>query len=496
MSGGSGGGSAGHGGSSAGMNGGAAGAGSGGAGGGGLAGGVAGTNGGASGASGAGGAGATAGAGGSAPTQVSCTFQISGSLSPQIPTVGLVDWSTDLGGLTAARVEFSLDDPAAGEINVGSGGPISPTEPRALLLGLKPGRSYTYRIVATAGDRFCTSEDHKIQTQTDPAVPALTRVAGDGYLDRANGFVLSCISTDALIIDSDGVAVWRTKIAAGCNRALMDWDGAYLWTELANPGGDSGGSVSRVRMDGSDLQTIAGLERTHHDFAVLPGGIVAFLSWKKNDTTLASEVIERSPDGTLRTVASLDDTTLSGDSAGTLHANGLRYYQRDDSYSVSDLFLAGVYKFNRQGELAWQVRPSCFTFLSGCYSVPLAGIHGHELLDNGDLLFFSANAGGLGGRANGAPSPVYEYSLAQPDGSPETLEWTYLGELGSDELGDVQRLPNGNTLVTYSIFNPPHINQAQGTIREVSATGTVVRSVTGGAMGYSSFRETLYGPPR
>ena len=123
----------------------------------------------------------------------------------------------------------------------------------------------------------------------------------------------------------------------------------------------------------------------------------------------------------------------------------------------------------------------------------MAGNHGHQLLDNGNLLFFSANSSG----SHGLPSPVYEYAFSDEDGVlTATLEWTYEEELGSDQLGDVQRLPNGHTLVTYSIYYTADSNLAQGTIREVSPLGTVVRSVSGNAFGYASFRETLYGPPQ
>src|SRR6187399_1190064 len=85
------------------------------------------------------------------PGGASCHFELEGTLSAAIPTVGIVDWSTDLAGLRAARIEFTLSEPAADEINRGGGGPIDLTGSphRALMLGLKPGRTYSYRVVAT-----------------------------------------------------------------------------------------------------------------------------------------------------------------------------------------------------------------------------------------------------------------------------------------------------------------------------------------------------------
>jgi hypothetical protein len=444
----------------------------------------------ASGAGGVGGGGGapTAGAGGQASTKVSCSFQISGSISPDMATVGVVKWSTDLSGLTAARVEFSLDDPKDGEINVGSGGPIDPTQPSALLLGLKPDRSYTYRIVATAGQTYCVSDDQKIRTQPDPKAPALTVMAGDGFAARSNGFIVTCMGSDALIIDSDGAVVWWT-VATSCSRAHMDWAGEYMWTMYGSAAPSNGGLVTRVRMDGSDPEQITGLERAHHDFAVLPGGIGTFVVWSADQSQQTSDLVERSPDGTLRKVATLDGATLST-SATLFHTNALRYYARDDSYTVSDLY-AGISKLSRQGALQLQFVGSCIAALdlSRCASVQIPiGNHGHELLDNGNLLVISSF---------NLPSPINEYSFSLDQGVlTATLVWMYQSQVDNQHFGDVQRLANGNTLVTYSWYNTPDSNSALCTIQELTPTGTVVRGVTGDVGGYSTFRDTLYGPPQ
>ena len=55
--------------------------------------------------------------------------------------------------------------------------------------------------------------------------------------------------------------------------------------------------------------------------------------------------------------------------------------------------------------------------------------------------------------------------------------------------GDVQRLDNGHTLVTFS---------TSGEFRELDAGGRVVQSFEfdlGGAVGYATHRRSLYGPP-
>jgi hypothetical protein len=77
---------------------------------------------------------------------------------------------------------------------------------------------------------------------------------------------------------------------------------------------------------------------------------------------------------------------------------------------------------------------------------------------------------------------VFEYSLS---GNSASQVWTYQAG-GSLVLGDVQRLANGNTLITYS---------TNGLIHEVDDAKNVVRQLSGSSFGYADQRPTLYGPP-
>jgi hypothetical protein len=114
-------------------NGGAAGSGTGGNGGSGTSGEAG------SGVSGSAGA-ATGGSAGSGP-QTSCTFTITPSLSEPIPTVGIVEFTTDLAGMTEARIEFGRDT------TYGTSAPVDLTAMnyRTLLLGMKPLTMYHYQ---------------------------------------------------------------------------------------------------------------------------------------------------------------------------------------------------------------------------------------------------------------------------------------------------------------------------------------------------------------
>lgn len=430
-----------------------------------ASGGIAGSTGG-----GAAGDGASGGTGGSATPEV-CSFDIEGRLSPDIPTVGVVDWSTDLAGLTEAHIEFTLDDPKDGELNVGSGGPISVSDSSALLLGLKPGRTYTYRLIVKAGNTTCISPDHSLTTEVDAKAPVVTRTLTELGPSRGNGFIVACSyrNKGAMIIDADGAVVWWFDVPFDCSRAHMDWAGEFMWMLKANPTPDDGGDVRRVRMDGSDPEQISGLEMSHHDFAVLPDGGTAFMLW----TLMAddsSDLVERSPQGALRTVVNLGESGF-GVNTSMYHANSLRYYARDDTYSVTDLTMSGVYQFTRDGKSPWHSQSMLY------------GIHGHELLPNGHLLYFEAHNGNA---STSGPSPIHEYSY-DSSGNPH-LEWSYAGTNDSFVLGDVVRLPNGNTLISYS---------TDGVLEEIDADQALVQTLSGiDDVGYVSFRPTLYGPPQ
>ena len=74
---------------------------------------------------------------------------------------------------------------------------------------------------------------------------------------------------------------------------------------------------------------------TENDFVVLPDGNTAYLAV---DESGATEIVERSTDGNLTRVVLLNET---GYQTGTqFHPNALRYYVRDDSFTVSDVKLS------------------------------------------------------------------------------------------------------------------------------------------------------------
>jgi hypothetical protein len=142
-------------------------------------------------------------------------------------------------------------------------------------------------------------------------------------------------------------------------------------------------------------------------------------------------------------------------------------------------------KVTHTGSPVWQFGGNC----SGapapkCATATWQVNHGHQLLDTGDFLFFS---NGTFGRSS-SPSQAFEFTLSTSGAMSATQVNAYKssGNEHSDSLGDVQRLPNGNTIVTFS---------NNGLIQELDSSWSVVQTLKATSFGYSDWRQTLYGPP-
>ena len=100
-------------------------------------------------------------------------------------------------------------------------------------------------------------------------------------------------------------------------------------------------------------------------------------------------------------------------------------------------------------------------------------------------------AGGMGSsNGDGTGSIAIEFKL---DLAAKTIKniWQYKAspKIDNQIMGDLQRMPNGNTVVAYS---------TKGVIQEVDANGTLLVDwgfPLGAQFGYIEKRATLYGPP-
>ena len=447
-------------------------------------------------ATGTGGAGASSSTGGAGGAP-GCAFSVlTNAVSPMMPTVGIVEWSTTLPNLASATVVYSLNGADPGVLNAGGTAPVDLTKAshRTLLLGLKPSSDYTFHIEATDTNGIvCQSPDYTLPTTgTLPEAPGISRIASNPAA-QAKGFIVTSSGLTygnyAIIIDADGTVVWYAPTPNTCSRARMDYEGANMWMVGVNED-NSTGEMRFVSLDGLTTMTnISGLASAHHDFAVLPGKIAA-LVWATADTSAESNLVEMSSDGSgsPTTVFEIGPNLYVGaTSAGqpsttSYHCNSILYHPADDSFTIGDRFPNLYVKVSHAGVLQWQFGGSCANAPAGashCVPESWQVNHGHHLLDDGTMLVFNNNI-------HGQASEVLAFQL----NTVGTMSATALGDftsgtLNSNVLGDVQRLPNGNTLITYSTASE---------ILEVDASGATVQTISG-SYGYADWRATLYGPP-
>jgi hypothetical protein len=405
-------------------------------------------------------AGGAAGSGATGAASFTVGVQLASAVDANAPgTIGIVTWSVNVGSLIEARIEFGLDT---------TYGRVAPVDlaaagHRTLLLGMKPARTYHFRIVAKDAALTYTSGDYTVAT--GPATNMVTvtsfNVIAPGA--RQPGFIIASHrtnSTVAFIMDADGDVVWW--YAGGPNgiaRARMSEDGKNMWIAIS---GNTGAPLVRVSMDTLDSQSYANTVAAH-DLTPVGGAMMAYLDYGETD---CDSIFEIDPGGAAREVFESQGVVATNG----CHGNALRYSKKENVYTFSD-HMTDVLVVDRAGALQWRLSQR----VTGGNASWGGAQHGHQLLDDG-ILIFANNGGGTNASA------VVEYAL---DGS-ERRRFASGGYTAN--LGDVQRLPAGNTLITYS---------NQSLIQEVDATGKVVLEikVAGSSLAYSLWLPDLYGPP-
>ena len=428
---------------------------------------------------------ASLGCGSGAGGPPACAFTITqNDVSSQIPTVGVVEWSLEGAPPTSAKIVYRLAGADGSLLNQGGEAPVSLGNPnhRTLLLGLKQSRDYTFHIEATRDGQTCVSPEQALPTTgTLAGAPQVgVQVLQPGQ--REPGFIVTSSGTfapdSAFILDADGEVVWSFPGPLDTCRAHMDYEGNTMWMITCNPINEQG-EMRSVSMDGQQAQmNVPGFETAHHDFTVMPGGKVAALAWSSPANEPPSDLVIRSPDGQVSTAFTIDGHVYQADA---FHANAIHYIPSDDSFTIADRNANVVVKVSAAGVPRWQLGGACDGAPAASHCSPQGWQvnHGHHLLDDGTLLVFNNTD-------TQAAAHVLQFQLTDSaSGLSATLVHDQLGTAATATLGDVQRLPNGNTLVTYS---------SAATIVELDASWNPVQTFTV-RVGYSSWRPTLYGPP-
>jgi len=429
-----------------------------------------------------------------------CTFSASYSLSSKIGTVGIVNWSTTLPSPTAAQIDFGLDT------SYGMRAPVDLTQAsyRTLLLGMKPARTYHFQISAMNDDGTCTSGDLTIATGAMPNgfnYPTTTTNNASGLY---GGFLVtgqygqSPSGAPAYILDQDGELVWwYTVPGSDATGVTMSYDGNYVWINSVNVP-NSTAHVHRVSMDGlTDEDHSSEFTGLSHQLTVLPDETVAFYAYGTNG---CDDIKLRAPDGTVTTVV---NAQVAHQGTSPCHVNAIFYSPMDDTLVFSDLDNNCLTKVTRTGTTVWVLNGGAgngpVSSFNGGGVVWEGGQHGFHVLGLDDFVIFNNNStvpAGSGVKWTGTPaigtgmgSQAIEVKLDLSAWT-ATAIWTYapMGTAFEDNiLGDVQRLPNGNTMVDFA---------TKGLIEEVAADGTVLQQIkTPVNFGYMQKRATLYGPP-
>ncbi len=440
------------------------------------------------------------GSGGAYPSDASvstsCTFTQTGSASSKIPTVGIVTWSTTLSSPKSAKIDFGLTT------SYGFTAPVDLTQKdyRTLLLGMKQNKTYHYRITATGTGGDCSSPDYTITTGQFPngVLPQIT-VSTKNASALYGGFLIigQYVSmggggggSPAYILDADSEFVWAYQVSSDATGVRMDYAGTHIWINNANVP-DGGASVHRVTTDGIEDQNLSSkFTGLNHQLTILPDETVAFYAYASSG---CEDIKEYTPStGNVKTIVN------SGKAQGTssqCHVNNIQYSKDDDTLVFSDLDNQTVTKVKRSdGSTVWVLGGSKATFTGdgwkgGEHGVHLLGLDRFLLFNNNSQAFMGGTGGG-GTGGDGTGSIAIEFKL---DLSAKKISnvWSYKASPGIDNsvMGDLQRLPNGNTIVGYS---------TSGVLHEVDSKGTVLQTLTWKNLtqfGYIEKRASLYGPP-
>ncbi len=387
-------------------------------------------------------------------------FTVDYEISSAIGTVGIVTWSITAEPVTEAFIEFGLDT------NYGMTAPVDLNEPdyRTLLLGMKGSRDYHFRIVAKSGDIEYQSDDYVLTTGPVTNLAQVLEVNVDNPSARAGGFIVTSLyqmsflggtNGFAFIADADGDIVWwYASSLSSATRARMSYDGKRMW--MATEGLDMVNGIEWVTMDGLESRSFT--TPITHDITAATGDVMAYPAGGFNSCVVITEI---TPDGTTTPIY---DT---GQIWTRCHANAIRYSEAEGVYTLSDRTVGDIIVVDRAtGRLVERLTDYSYNWGTDQ--------HGHHLLSD-SIVFF-----------NNGSRVTQELSLNRAT-MQSTEIWRYGSSYNSEVLGDAQRLPNGNTFVTYS---------TAGRIHEVGPDERRVMEIRfSQSISYSLWRESLYGPP-
>jgi hypothetical protein len=240
------------------------------------------------------------------------------------------------------------------------------------------------------------------------------------------------------------------------------------------------GAITSMAMDGSDVRTLPGVTKAHHDFAAIPGGI-ATIFWRGDASgDVSCSLVEILDTGESKTVVADFATVYDPSADGAFHTNSIHYHDSDESYTVGDRNASLYVKVTRDGELVWQLGGSSPKGKAFSGVMPWAASHGHHLTIADTFALFSTSATQ---NPNDASYVVVYDLITASMGATKRHEFSVAP---STVFGDVQLVGGaaGNFLVT-----------TRSRIVEHTPTGIEVMTIDAPGLGYTESRGSLYGTP-
>jgi len=374
-------------------------------------------------------------------------IEVQATVSPEVATVVTVSWDAADGGLSAVAYGPTAD--------LGHTTPLT-ADGEAILLGLHADERYHFRVVAEDGQPI--SADHSIETGSLPGdLPTLELQGDPGAWD---GFVLTSIlgnTNTAVIIDPEGEIVWYKGMPDHGRmirvRRRRDGTGVFLGTSSIPPGSTPG--IHSTTWTAETVDTLYDGD-FNHDFVEHEDGSILALTFDRQDfegtTVFGDKIIRLWPDQSSSVLWSVwDDLTpdpeeVAGEGEIWTHANALNLDAQGDKIWVGLRNLNAIAQVDIGAQsMDWLLGddPRADLPLDGDAAFSLQ--HHFKLLGDDGLLVFDNHLGSEG------PSRVVEYRI---DHEPKTVELTWEHRHDPDfevmALGDVARLDDGNTFITWS----------------------------------------------
>ncbi len=392
---------------------------------------------------------------------------------------------------TLARVTWTTRDEVASQVRFGEGTDLDlvtplddpATEHSALLLGLPPATSASLQVVA--GD----DESDVLTVETGELDDVFPGFLHEG--DPQEHFMVTPLyapegEDGVVILDGEGRIVWQHADSRGLyvTRARMAIDGSGIIYNSSDLNGhdDETQELVWVSWEGEEIRTEE-VFLMGHDFVEKADGTIVTVAFEPREEVVGTKLVEVAPDGTQTDTWSSWDCfdpevhTHDEMTMGWTFANAMDYDEIADAYTISFRNFGSIISVDgATGACDW-----VFGDVAGTFDITGDTFeHQHQFHRTADSMVVFDN--------DGQPSQSriieYEFDLAARTASEI---WSYSFDSWNVVLGDVHRLPDGDTLAVWGMH---------GKVDRITPAGDVVTHLetetTGTVIGFTVLAEDLY----